>query len=226
MSFFSNKYIITDVNIALKLIKNGENMFFKKKEKETNSPIDFMIVGLGNPGKKYENTRHNAGFMVIDSIAQKYNVKVNKLKFKGLTSSLTINEKKILLLKPDTFMNLSGESVVQAMNFYKIAPEKVLLVFDDISLEPGSMRIRRKGSDGGQNGVKNIIYLSGSQDFLRIKIGIGKKPHPDYNLADWVLSTFSTNEEKLMKESIQKASLAAELIISGETDKAMNLYNS
>lgn len=199
-------------------------MFFKKKTPPTS--IDFMIVGLGNPGSKYENTRHNAGFICLDKIADKLGIKVNKIKFKSLIGSGSLGDKKVLLLKPSTFMNLSGEAVTEAMRFYKLNPEQVLLIFDDISLDVGKMRIRRKGSHGGQNGVKNIIYLSGRDDFPRIKIGIGKKPHPDYDLAAWVLSRFTDSEKKLVDEVTDNALKAAELIANGEIDRAMNLYTN
>ncbi len=200
-------------------------MFFKKKF-ETNSSFDYIIVGLGNPGKKYADTRHNAGFIAIDSIAEKFNTKIDRLKFKSLIGECVIDGKKVLLQKPDTFMNNSGQAVTEAMNFYKIPPQNVILIFDDISLDVGKMRIKRKGSHGGQNGVKNIIYLSGSDEFPRIKIGIGAKPHPDYDLADWVLSRFSNADMKTINEICDKSKNAVELIINGDTDKAMSMYNS
>ncbi|MEG1427091.1 MAG: aminoacyl-tRNA hydrolase [Oscillospiraceae bacterium] len=198
-------------------------MFFKKAPSTTS--VDFMVVGLGNPGNKYENTRHNTGFMVIDKLAAKINVQMTKLKFKGLCGTGAMGEHKVLLLKPSTFMNLSGQSVVEAMNFYKLKPEQVLIIFDDISLEPGKMRIRRSGSDGGHNGMKNIIYLWGQDTFPRIKVGIGKKPHPDYDLADWVLSRFTEKELKLIDEVAEKSLDAVKLIVDGNIDKAMGLYN-
>ena len=201
-------------------------MFFKKREFGTSTGVEFMIVGLGNPGSKYENTRHNAGFICVDKIAEDLHVKMTKLKFKSLVGEATIDGKKVLLMKPSTFMNLSGEAVVEAMKFYKLPPEKVLIIFDDISLEPGKMRIRRNGSHGGQNGMKNIIYLSGSDQFPRIKVGIGKKPHPDYNLAAWVLSKFTDSDMKLISEVAAKATDAATHVMNGNIDKAMNLYNS
>ena len=188
--------------------------------------MNFIIVGLGNPGKKYENTRHNAGFMVLDKLADKLNVKINKLKFKSLCCEAEIEDKKVLLLKPDTFMNLSGEAVVQAMNFYKVNAQNIIIVLDDITLDVGKMRIRRKGSDGGQNGMKNIIYLSGSDEFPRIKIGIGNKPHPQFNLADWVLSSFTDEENKILSTVCENSCDAICKIVAGNTDKAMNLYNS
>lgn len=189
-------------------------------------PVEFMIVGLGNPGKEYENTKHNAGFMAVDRIAEKNHADIKRIKFKGLTGECRIAGKRVLLLKPSTFMNLSGQAVQEAMSFYKLSPEQVLIICDDINLAPGKLRIRRKGSDGGQNGMKNIIYLSGSDKFPRIKMGIGRKPHPDYNLADWVLSKFSAQELKDLSPALDNAAAAAELIIKGETDRAMNLYNS
>lgn len=189
-------------------------------------PVDFMIVGLGNPGKQYENTRHNAGFLAVDTIAQKHHTDIKRIKFKGLVGECSLGGKKALLLKPSTFMNLSGQSVREAMQFYKLPPEKVLVIFDDINLEPGKLRIRRKGSDGGHNGMKNIIYLSGSDQFPRIKLGVGKKPHPDYNLADWVLSRFTEKEHKDLATALENAAAAAELIAKGDMDRAMNLYNS
>lgn len=200
-------------------------MLFKKKE-FSDSTIDFLIVGLGNPGSKYEGTRHNAGFICVDKIAENLQIKVNKLKFKSLIGSGKIGDKKALLMKPSTFMNLSGQAVVEAMNFYKLKPEQVLVIFDDISLDVGSMRIRRSGSHGGHNGMKNIIYLSGSDQFPRIKVGVGKKPHPDYDLADWVLSRFTESEMKLVSEVAEKSISAATLIMDNNIDRAMNLYNS
>lgn len=191
----------------------------------TGSP-EFIIVGLGNPGTKYENTRHNAGFMAIDTLAEKYKTDVKKIKFKSLCTTVEISGRNCLLMKPSTFMNNSGEAVAEAMRFYKIPAEKVIVIYDDISLQPSKLRIRRKGSDGGHNGIKSIIYLSGSDTFPRIKLGVGKKPHPDYNLADWVLSSFKSDEIPLMKQSCSNACHCVELMVGGETDKAMNLYNS
>ncbi len=200
--------------------------FFFQKQSPSPGPVEFLLVGLGNPGKQYENTRHNAGFMAVDTIAQKHHVEIKRIKFKGTVAECSLAGKKVLLLKPSTYMNLSGQSVQEAMNFYKLPPEKVLILFDDINLDPGKLRIRRKGSDGGHNGMKNIIYLSGSDQFPRIKLGVGKKPHPDYNLADWVLSRFSQQEQKELELALENAAAAAELIVRGEIDRAMNLYNS
>jgi PTH1 family peptidyl-tRNA hydrolase len=163
--------------------------------------------------------------MAIDKIADDAGVKLDRLKFKGLCTSATVGGKKALLLKPSTFMNLSGQSVTEAMRFYKLPPEKVIVLFDDISLPCGHLRIRRKGSDGGHNGMKNILYLSGSDQFPRIKIGVGKKPNPQWDLADWVLSHFSTDEMKLMDESTKNAAAAAALMVNDKIDEAMNRYN-
>lgn len=189
-------------------------------------PVEFLIVGLGNPGRQYENTRHNAGFITLDVIAEKAGARVDRIKFKGLCGEGMLGGKKVLFLKPSTFMNLSGQSVQEAMSFYKLPPEKVLVIFDDISLDPGKLRIRRKGSDGGHNGIKNIIYLSGKDTFPRIKMGVGKKPNPGWDLADWVLSRFTEDEQKSLLDAAEKAASAAELIVQGNIDKAMNLYTS
>lgn len=188
--------------------------------------IEYIAVGLGNPGKKYENTRHNTGFIAIDKIAEKYGCNINRLRYNALTAECIIAGKKVLLMKPQTFMNLSGEAVIQAMSFYKIPAEKVIIIFDDISLDVGRMRIRRKGSDGGQRGVRSIIGLSGSENFPRIKIGIGEKPHPGWQLADWVLSRFTKDELEALDKVTDNACKALEYIVSGNIDKAMSEYNS
>lgn len=196
--------------------------FFNK----TNGGYDYIVVGLGNPGKQYENTRHNAGFITIDMLAKRYDANITKLKYKALLGDCTINGKRVLLLKPQTFMNNSGEAVRDAMSFYKIPPENVLVIFDDISLDVGKMRIRQKGSDGGQRGMRSIIALTGSQSFPRIKVGIGAKPNPEWNLADWVLSRFTEEEGKKLEQVGKNACDAVQLIVSGDFTKAMNLYNS
>ena len=179
------------------------------KNKSTGS-IEYIVVGLGNPDRKYENTRHNAGWLAIDRIADKLGCDVNKIKYKSFIGTCTVN---------------SGQAVVEAMNFYKIPPENVIVIFDDISLDVGKMRIRSKGSDGGQRGMRSIIYLSGSDKFPRIKVGIGAKPNPDWDLADWVLSKFTPDEMKKLDEIFDNAEKAIELIIDGKTDRAMNLFN-
>ncbi|XOQ47993.1 MAG: aminoacyl-tRNA hydrolase [Eubacteriales bacterium] len=193
---------------------------------EPTGQIEYLIVGLGNPGSKYENTRHNAGFMALDYIAEKFGVRVDRIKFKGLCGTGLIGGKKVLLLKPSTYMNLSGQSVTEAMRFYKLPPEKTIILYDDISLEPGRMRIRMKGSDGGQNGMKNIIYLSGSDRFPRIKIGTGAKPSPEWDLADWVLSKFNDADRKAVYEAIDHACSSVELMVQERASEAMNRYNS
>lgn len=196
------------------------------KPPEPSGPVEYLVVGLGNPGSKYEGTRHNAGFMALDYIADKYGARVDRIKFKGLCGTASIGGKKVLLLKPSTYMNLSGQSVTEAMSFYKLPPERVIILFDDISLDPGRMRIRMKGSDGGQNGMKNIIYLSGSDRFPRIKIGTGAKPSPEWDLADWVLSRFSAQDLKALNEAIEHAGASVELMVQGRAPEAMNKYNS
>ncbi len=197
-------------------------MFLKNK---FSSSIDFMIVGLGNPDRKYEITRHNTGFIAVDYIAEKRNFKINRIKFKSTVGECNINGKKVLFMKPATYMNNSGQAVVEAMNFYKLKPEQVIVIFDDISLDVGKMRIRSKGSDGGQKGMRSIIYLSGSDAFPRIKIGIGAKPNPHWELADWVLSKFSDKELKVIEQMADNANTAIEHIINGDITKAMNLFN-
>ena len=196
------------------------------KNDQTSGGADWLIVGLGNPGPKYEMTRHNAGFLMLDAIAEHFNIEVRRVKFKGLYGKGTIAGQSAVLLKPSTFMNLSGQSVTEAMSFFHIPPERTLIVFDDISLDVGRTRIRLKGSAGGHNGLKNIIYLLGRDDFARVKLGVGEKPHPDYDLADWVLSRFTNDEMKTLKTVSENVTDAVELLLSGAPDKAMNRYNS
>lgn len=198
---------------------------FQKKE-EPSGTVEYLVVGLGNPGEKYEGTRHNAGFMALDHIAEKAGVKIDRLKFKGLCATAVIGGKKVLLLKPSTFMNLSGQSVIEAMNFYKLPPEHVIVIYDDISFAPGKLRIRMKGSDGGQNGMKNIIYLSGKDTFPRIRLGTGDRPDRRWDLADWVLSRFSEEDRKLFDEAVEHAASAVELMVQGKAAEAMNQYNN
>ena len=187
--------------------------------------VEYLIVGLGNPDRKYENTRHNCGWLAIDYIAERLGIKGNKIKYKSFVGEAAIGGKKALLMKPTTYMNNSGQAIVEAMNFYKIPPENVIVIFDDVSLDVGKMRIRQKGSDGGQKGMRSIIYLSGSDAFPRIKIGIGAKPNPDWDLADWVLSRFSDDERKTLDKMFENAYEAVGLIIDGKTDRAMNRFN-
>ncbi|MBR4451249.1 MAG: aminoacyl-tRNA hydrolase [Clostridia bacterium] len=201
-------------------------MIFFRRSTPVSGPPEFIIAGLGNPGAKYEATRHNTGFIFIDMLADKYGVRLNKIKFKAVCETAEINSHKCLLLKPQTFMNNSGQSIREAADFYKIPPERIIVVFDDISLECGRLRIRRKGTDGGHNGIKSIIYHLNSDSFPRIKLGVGMKPDPDYDLADWVLSSFTKDELVKMRQAAENAVLAAELMVSGETDLAMSKYNS
>lgn len=186
----------------------------------------YLIVGLGNPGPKYEATRHNAGFQAIDAIAGKTGVSVKQIKFHALVGEADLGGQKCLLMKPQTFMNESGIAVQAAASYYKIPPERVVVLFDDISLKPGATRIRRKGSDGGHNGIKSIIAHLDSEQFPRVKIGVGAKPHPDYDLAAWVLSRFTPEEQKLIGEACARTAEAVDLIVAGRTDEAMNRYNS
>ncbi len=269
---------------------------FKQLESRNTEPsgaVEYIICGLGNPGTQYENTRHNIGFMTVDTLCEKNKLSCKKLKFKSLTCDAVIGGntmlqsrnqergtdaaqqsfggnttlqsrnqergtdaaqqsfggnttlqsrnqergtdaaqqsfgggKRCLIMKPTTFMNNSGEAVTEAMNFYKIPPERTIIVFDDISLEPGKLRIRRKGSDGGHNGIKSIIYLSGSDAFPRIKMGVGAKPNPDYKLADWVLGHFKKEDGVKLEQCFQNAVACLELIVQGKIDEAMNKYNS
>lgn len=200
-------------------------MIFRRKQTVTGTP-EYIIAGLGNPGAKYESTRHNTGFIFMDILASKYRIKINKIKFKAVTAVAEINSHKCLLLKPQTFMNESGQSIREAAVFYKIPPEKIIVIFDDISLPCGKMRIRRKGSDGGHNGIKSIIYHLNSDDFPRIKMGIGKKPENYGDLADWVLSRFTGDEAKIMTETAEKAVEALEIMLTGDIDAAMSKFNS
>ena len=185
----------------------------------------WLIVGLGNPGKEYDRTRHNCGFRAIDILAQKINCKVNKCKFQGLFGQATILEKKLFLLKPQTYMNLSGRSVLQLSAYYNIPPQRIIVIFDDVSFNPGKIRIRSDGSAGGHNGIKSIITELGSQAFPRIKIGVGSKSNPEQDLADWVLSTFSAAEEKALQPALLDAADAALCIIDKGTQEAANRFN-
>lgn len=205
------------------------SIFDKLKKSNSTAPlsgkVEYLIVGLGNPGPKYENTRHNVGFLTINALAKEYDIKTDKLKFKSMIGDAMISGKRCLLMQPVTFMNNSGEAVAEAMRFYKIPIENVIVIYDDISLEPGFLRIRRKGSDGGHNGIKNIIYLSGSDKFPRIKVGVGAKPNPHWELADWVLSRFTESEMKSLTEAAENAAQSVEYMVNEQTDKAMNLFN-
>ncbi|MDY4430629.1 aminoacyl-tRNA hydrolase [Evtepia sp.] len=196
-------------------------MFFSKRP----GPVEWLVVGLGNPGPKYEWTRHNMGFLVIDELAERESIPVQRLKFKALTNTAVIGGRSVLLMKPTTYMNLSGEAVGQAARFYKIPPERVLVISDDVALPQGKLRIRRSGSAGGHNGLKDIIAHLGSDQFPRVKVGVGGKPHPDSDMADWVLSPFTGQDRKAMEEAISRAADAVTLLLDQGVDQAMAKFN-
>ena len=193
---------------------------FKKASGES-----WLVVGLGNPGREYEKSRHNCGFRAVDILAENLGCKIDKLKFQGLYCQVNYNGKKLFLLKPQTFMNLSGRSVLQLSAYFNIPPQQIIVLFDDISLEPGRLRIRPDGSAGGHNGIKSIIQEVGSQAFPRVKIGVGAKPNPDYDLADWVLSNFTASEEKALAVSLKNAADATLAIIDRGVPEAANRFN-
>lgn len=186
----------------------------------------WLIVGLGNPGPEYAKTRHNCGFRALDILAQKLGCKVDKGKFEGLYGQTTYEGHKLYLLKPLTYMNLSGRSVLQLSAYFNIPPQRIVVIFDDISLDIGRLRIRSNGSAGGHNGIKSIISQLGSQDFPRVKVGVGAKPNPDFDLADWVLSAFSASEEKSLQAALDRAADAALCIVSQGTMEAANRFNA
>lgn len=195
------------------------------KNKAYSGGPEYLIVGLGNPGRQYEITRHNAGWLCMDMLSDRLKVKINKIKFKSTIGEADINGHRCLLMKPQTFMNLSGEAVGEACKFYKIPPENVIVIFDDISLPCGALRIRRKGSAGGHNGIKSIIQHLGSDNFPRIKLGVGDKPHADFDLADYVLSNFSKDEIPMMKQAMEKACDALDYLTDGKIDQAMSKFS-
>ena len=188
--------------------------------------IEYVIAGLGNPGLEYENTRHNAGFIVLDMLAKQCGEELNRMQFKGRTADVMLGDKRCLLLKPTTYMNNSGESIVQALEFYKLDVSSLIVVCDDISLDVGRLRIRRKGSHGGHNGLRSICELTGSDSYERIKMGVGKKPHPDYDLAKWVLGKFGKEDMEKLNTAAENACECIKLMVQGKTDQAMNKYNS
>ena len=192
---------------------------------KTPGSVSWLLVFLGNPGPKYDCTRHNAGFMAGDALAKKLGVSINKLRFKALTASAEINGEKVLLMKPQTFMNLSGEAVGEAARFYKVPPEHVLVVSDEISLPLGKLRVRPKGSAGGHNGLKSIIAHLGSDAFPRIRLGVGAPPHPDYDMADWVLSVFRNQDLEDMRAAANRAGEAVIFYITDGPERAMNRFN-
>ena len=196
------------------------------QENEKRAPITHIIVGLGNPGDKYYMTRHNAGFLAIDHIAEKHSVRINRSKFKALCAEATIGGKSVLLVKPQTYMNNSGEAVSEAASFYKIPAENVIVICDDVNFDVGVLRLRAKGSDGGQKGVRSITEHLGTEGFPRIKIGVGKKPHPDYDMVDWVLSEFGKEEKDKLFGRFDTVHEGVEKILSGNFDTAMQICNT
>ena len=196
-------------------------MFFKEKA----GGASWLLVCLGNPGDKYENTRHNVGFMVADELAERQRAPIQKLKFKALTNLFTISGEKVLVMKPVTYMNLSGEAVRPAADFYKIPPDHVLVVSDDTALPVGRLRIRRGGSAGGHNGLKSVIQHLGTDQFPRIRVGVGEKPHPDYDMANWVLGHFQGEDKKAMDAAVKRAADAVECLIGEGIDRAMSRFN-
>ena len=197
-------------------------MFFSRKPQ---GPVSWLVVGLGNMGGQYEHTRHNVGFEVIDQIADTLDVPVQRLKYKALTNTVTLGGEKVLLMKPVTFMNLSGEAVEQAAAFYKVPPERVIVISDEVALEPGKLRIRAGGSAGGHNGLKNIIAHLHSDRFPRVRVGVGQKPHPDYDMADWVLGKPQGEDRKNIDEAVKRAAQAVECYIKEGPQKAMGKFN-
>ena len=197
-------------------------MFF---DKNRGAGAEWLVVGLGNPGEKYENTRHNVGFLTVDELAERARVPVQKLKHRALTNTLEVGGVKVLLMKPVTYMNLSGEAVGEAARFSKLPPERVLVISDDVSIPLGKLRIRKGGSAGGHNGLKNIILHLGTDQFPRLRVGVGEKPHPDYDMADWVLGKFTGEDKKTMDAAVKRAADAIECILAEGLDRGMNRFN-
>ena len=187
---------------------------------------EYIIAGLGNPGSRYENTRHNAGFKAVDLLAEEEGFEIKKVKFHALIADEMIAGKRCLIMKPQTMMNLSGEAILQAAQYYNIPDENIIILYDDISLDIGKTRIRRKGSAGGHNGIKSIISCLGGEDFPRVKIGVDKKPNPEYDLASWVLGEFPKEKSEQLSSALKNSIEAAKLIVDGKIDEAMNKYNS
>ena len=189
------------------------------------SPVSWLVVGLGNPGTRYENTRHNVGFWAVDELARRADVAVRKLRFHALTAEAVVGGQGVLLVKPTTFMNLSGQAVGEAARFYKLPPDHVLILSDDVDLPLGKLRIRKGGSAGGHNGLKNIIQHLGTDQFPRLKLGVGAKPHPDFDMADWVLGQLQGEDKKVMVQAVERAADAIECLLAEGIDRAMNKFN-
>lgn len=201
------------------------DLFKKIEQPKSTAPISAIVVGLGNPGAEYERTRHNVGFLAVDFIAARLGVKIDRVKFHALVAEVTVGECRVLLMKPTTYMNNSGVAVGEAAAFYKIPPERVILLHDEISFEPGKIRLRRKGSAGGHNGLKSIIEHIGSDAFPRVKIGVGQKPSPDYDLADWVLGKMPEADRDSVASRFADIDASVRLILDGKIDDAMQKYS-
>lgn len=206
-------------------MSNIFDLFKQIEKKEDTAPVSFIIAGLGNPGSKYDDTRHNAGFIAVDHIAAKLGVKIDRAKFNSLVCEGRIGSVRVLLMKPETYMNNSGAAIAEAAKFYKITPDRVLVLHDEISFDSGIIRIRRKGSAGGHNGLKSIIAHLSSEEFPRIKIGVGKKPNPEYDLADWVLGKMSTDDKNNIKARLDDIYSASAMIAEGKIEDAMQKYS-
>ena len=206
-------------------MSNIIDLYKKIEKKEDTSPITHIVVGLGNPGAEYAETRHNAGFLAIDYIAEKHSARVDRVKFHALVGEAVISGVRVLLMKPTTFMNSSGIAIAEAASFYKIAPENIIVISDDITLDVGRIRVRRKGSHGGHNGLKNINLHLSSDNYPRVKLGVGQKPHPDYDLIDWVLGQFPEKELASLKSTFPIVFDGIEKIVSGDIEEAMQICN-
>ncbi len=205
-------------------MSNIFDLFKRIERKEVSAPISHIVVGLGNPGREYERTRHNVGFIALDYIATRLGVRVDRARFKALTAEARIADKRVLLMKPTTYMNNSGEAIYEAASFYKIPAQNIIVIHDEISFDPGLFRIRRKGSAGGHNGLKSIISRLG-EDFPRLKIGVGKKPSADYDLADFVLGVMPKADSEAIEKRLEDIYSSVELILSGKINEAMNKFS-